>query len=282
MSEFTYEVPDEKQFMSTVLLVLKKKSTKLYQMLRSATCSINATSDFSRDRWNAMYTTVYFKVPPSEFEDIDLTRQDRQLLAEICDQVMPTEAGLDVMDVDVSPQLGNPATQSLQQEIEALSGDLDSHQADFNLPTDILSEGRQMAEVYFFLYAVENYLRLFIERVGQKAFGAKYFDSLQISTSVSRSIATRKDAEAKNQWMSVRGQSPLFYLDFKDLGTVILNNWELFKGYFPDQAWISSKIDDLGSCRNLVAHNSRLGEHEKDVIRVTFKTIVRQLNPYMK
>ena len=82
--------------------------------------------------------------------------------------------------------------------------------------------------------------------------------------------------------MSIRGGSDLFYLDFADIDDIIINNWELFKSYFPGQAWISSKITDLGNCRNLVAHNSNLGAHEKDVIRVNFNSIIRQLNPHMK
>jgi hypothetical protein len=74
-----------------------------------------------------------------------------------------------------------------------------------------------------------------------------------------------------------RGNNPLFYLDFKDLGTLILNNWESFKTYFPNQAWISAKIEELAHCRNLVAHNSYLGKHERDVIRVNFDSIVKQI-----
>lgn len=70
--------------------------------------------------------------------------------------------------------------------------------------------------------------------------------------------------------MSIRGGSDLFYLDFADIDDIIINNWELFKTYFPGQAWISSEITDLGNCRNLVAHNSNLGAHKKDVIRVNF------------
>jgi hypothetical protein len=99
---------------------------------------------------------------------------------------------------------------------------------------------------------------------------------------VKKGIEVRKVAEAKNNWISIRGESDLFYLDFSDIGDLITNNWEIFKAYFPDQAWISSKINELGRCRNLVAHNSNLGSHEKDVIRVDFNSIIRQLNPHMK
>jgi len=88
----------------------------------------------------------------------------------------------------------------------------------------------------------------------------------------------RKDQEEKNAWLSIRGESDLFYMDFKELGDLILNNWDTFKDSFPDQAWIKSKIDELGNCRNLIAHNSYVGEHERNVINVNYRSIIKQLS----
>ena len=104
---------------------------------------------------------------------------------------------------------------------------------------------------------------------------------LSVPTSVQKGISIRRDQESKNRWLSVRAGSELFYLDFKDLGTLILNNWDLFRSSFPDQSWVSSKIDELANCRNLVAHNSLIGSHERDVIRVNFAGIVKQLSRYV-
>ncbi len=139
-----------------------------------------------------------------------------------------------------------------------------------------------MAEVYLFLYVVENYLRLFIEKVLTEKFGIAYYNYVVVPKSISNGIVVRKEQEKKNLWIGVRGNSDLFYIDFKDLGVLIQNNWDIFKIYFPDQAWISSKIDEMGNCRNLVAHNSVIGEHERDVIRINFRSIAKQLNGYMK
>jgi hypothetical protein len=101
--------------------------------------------------------------------------------------------------------------------------------------------------------------------------------SLNTSKSVKNAIAMRKQNEQLNKWMSVRGGSDLFYLDFKDLADVITNNWPLFSGCFPDQAWIRTKIEEMANCRNLVAHNSYLQEHERDVLRTNFTSIIRQV-----
>src|SRR6185437_13168189 len=107
-----------------------------------------------------------------------------------------------------------------------------------------------------YLYCVENSLRLFIEKVFTDKIGSDYLTKILLSNPVKKSIQVRKEAEQKNQWISIRGNSDLFYLDFKELSILIVNNWEFFKEYFPDQQWLNVKIDELGNCRNLIAHNS--------------------------
>ena len=81
----------------------------------------------------------------------------------------------------------------------------------------------------------------------------------------------------KNQWISIRGNSELFYLDFKELSTLIVNNWDFFKEYFPDQHWLNVKVDELGNCRNLIAHNSYVSSMERDVIRLNYNQILKQI-----
>jgi hypothetical protein len=124
---------------------------------------------------------------------------------------------------------------------------------------------------------VENSLRLFIEKVLTDSLGGNYWTQVNISNSVKTSIQARKNAEQKNQWISLRGDSELFYLDFKDLSALITNNWDYFKNYFPDKQWITVKIEELENCRNLVAHNSYIGQLEREVIRVNYNQILRQI-----
>src|SRR5690606_24355890 len=108
-------------------------------------------------------------------------------------------------------------------------------------------------------------------------YGSDYVSKLNLTKSIRDTIAGRKRTESKNRWVSIRGDSDLFYLDFIELNSLIQNNWELFKDYFPDQAWISAKLNELYSIRNLVAHNSYVGEHERNILQVNFRSIVKQL-----
>jgi hypothetical protein len=101
--------------------------------------------------------------------------------------------------------------------------------------------------------------------------------NINLPRSIEETIKGRKKNEENNRWVSIRGESELFYLDFLELNTLILNNWQIFNEYFPDQAWISSKFSELYGIRNLVAHNSYVGEHERNILQVNFRSIINQL-----
>lgn len=280
MSDYTHDIPNEALYLNAVLNELQQQGfVNLHKLLSGSKCSINDHGTFSRRRWNASWTTVSFEVPSASYKPI--APEESVALKTICDKVMPPQAGLDVMQVQIRPSLYED-TNTLDADLHQAATTLQSATADFPLPNDILTKGTEMADVYLYLYAVENYLRLFIERVASEAHGQEFFSKLKIPNGVKSKITVRKEAEAKNDWISVRGGSDLFYLDFKELGDVISNNWDLFTPYFPDQAWIIVKVNELASCRNLVAHNSYLEQHEKDIIKVDFTSIRKQLNPHTK
>jgi len=278
-SGYTYTTPEEETYMRAILLTLKKRGyQKIFDSLEYGHCSFYVSSTYSRIRWDGLVTVVTFRMPLTKYEQLDLSDEDKQTLISVCNLVMPKETGLDITDVEFSPDLDS------LEDVETLKNDLDKIMeqiritaSKFTLPRDIIDKGNEMAEAYLYLYVVENYIRLFVDRVAKEKYGSDYFIKLNVPNSTRALITSRKTQEAKNQWISVRGDSELFYLDFKELGTIIQNNWDIFKSYFPDQAWICSKIDELGNCRNLIAHNSIIGEHEKDVIRVNFNSITKQL-----
>lgn len=57
-----------------------------------------------------------------------------------------------------------------------------------------------------------------------------------------------------------------------------MNNWDLFKDYFPDQNWITTKIREMADCRNLVAHNSFIDNHGRDVLKTDYVSILKQID----
>ena len=145
------------------------------------------------------------------------------------------------------------------------------------LPDDLKVAGRNMGEAYVFLYCVENSLRLLIDATLRQEHGANYFGTIQVNNSIRSKVANRKKAEEENQWLPVRGQVEIFYFDFGDLSNIIQSNWGSFSQFFPNQTWITQRIDELSSIRNLVAHNSMISKTERDLIRVYYSQIMRQI-----
>ena len=276
--DFTYESPDEKVYFNILVKYLKTKGkNEIVDLFKGAKCSIRSSSTFSRRRWNAVCTTICFYIPINKLRFAD--EEIKQKLTRICDSIMPDEVGFDVMDIEFLPLMeGGSIEETLIDDLENITQTISQEIINQILPDNIKQKGREMAEVYLYLYCVENSLRLFIEKVAKDKWGENYFSQLHPNKDIVKSISQRKQQENKNKWLPLRGDSEIFYLDFKDLGTIIQNNWNLFRSYFPNQSWILTKINELAECRNLVAHNSFIQSHQKDVIRVSYNGILKQLN----
>lgn len=171
-----------------------------------------------------------------------------------------------------------PATESFDSLHDNLL-ELMQHELNVSwLPEDIYDKSLEMSETYLYLYCIENTLRKFIGDAFINKYGMNYNDQITVPHSVKKKITDRKSSETQNKWLSQRGDDFLFYLDFKELADLILNNWnDVFKDHFPSQQWISIKIDELGNIRNLVAHNSYINTHDKRVLVTNYHSIVRQL-----
>jgi len=274
---YTYEIPDERGFMRALLLQMKVEGlSEIVGTLDESKCEIVHYGQYSRKRWNAVWTNIIFRVPLDKYEDAmeKITAEIKQRIISIANNLMPQNAGLDVMDVSLSPSIeATPIEDSLVSELDAKK-EIVSQEI---LPEDIKARGKEMADIYVYLYCVENALRLFIEKAAKVVYGDTFFQNLTLNKDIERKLRERINDENKNKWLRIRGDSEIFYLDFDDLSDIIRNNWDTYKPYFPNQEWITTKIDEMSKCRNLVAHNSYVGKGERDLIRVYFNTIMRQI-----
>lgn len=279
---FTYQLPDTNKFKKALLVYLRSKNhDRLYSAVAKAKISIKPSSSYSRHRWNAMWTEIIFYVPMEVFGQIEDDIKDK--LTDICNTIIPAEAGYDVMSIDFSIDLNEDTEEiNLIDDIKKISDKISKVTRSFHFPQDIMDKGTEMGEAYIYLYYVENFIRLFINKIMTDKFGNNYLQQINLNAKLKKTIRVRKSDEEKNNWISIRGNFDLFYLDFKDLGQILRSNWEHFSGFFPDQSWISTKIDELANCRNLVAHNSYISSHERDVIRVNFNSIIRQIEQYIQ
>ncbi|KQO22926.1 hypothetical protein ASF10_11285 [Flavobacterium sp. Leaf82] len=140
------------------------------------------------------------------------------------------------------------------------------------LPQDIQDKGREMAEIYLYLYCIENSLRIFIEEIMK-------LEVFSIPKKVQETINKLKKSENESKYLPIRGGNNLFYCDFIELGKIIISNWAVFGKYFPKQNehWLNVMIEELYKVRCLVAHNSYVGQDERDSLKVFYKIITTQL-----
>lgn len=274
--------------MQALIVQLKVEGFKdIARILKGSSCEIVNTQQFAypQGRWDAFWARIILRIPVNNYELAfkKITEEIKTKIRSVANNLMPKEAGLDVLSIDLSPSIEvTPLEESSILELQKASEILSEGLNEEIFPEDIKKRGKEMADVYIYLYCVENALRLFLEKISKENYGDDYFPSLNTNRDIDKNLAIRKRDEDKNQWLRIRGNSEIFYLDFDEIGFIIRNNWEIFKKYFPSQEWISTKITELSKCRNLVAHNSYIGKEERDLIRVYFNAILRQINSTLK
>lgn len=120
VTDFTYNPPEDSKYFKGVLAYLKFKGhTEIAEILKDAKCNISSSSQYSRDRWNAYATTIYFYVTLDVLEQLD--EKIRTMLISVCDAVMPQNVGFDVTWVEFSMLLDDEDGIIGDSEIEKLA-----------------------------------------------------------------------------------------------------------------------------------------------------------------
>lgn len=137
--------------------------------------------------------------------------------------------------------------------------------ADPLLPDEILTQAKAMAAEYARLHVLENSIRNVVQRVMRHEFGPDWWDQVMLRGSlkgVAEKAANRQKSEGQARWHQRRGEHPLDYTDFAELGQIIRAKQELFLPRFGVKIdWLNSFFDELTPSRNVVCHMNRLKEH---------------------
>lgn len=279
MDEFTYALPNEQAFytaLKTVVLTLSKShqiKIQLEDILDDGYCEILNTNQYSYKRWNAIGVNISIFISLEKYNKYsDDLLSVKTLLLQACKQILPPNAGFDILDLSISPQLSSSLQIDAIEEINKSISDNDF----LELNHDLIEKGRKMAKAYITLYALENHLREFIHRRLVEHIGETYIDAMP--NKMRNNINLRKQQETDNKWLSLRGNNELYYIDFNELADLIVYKWEYFNDVIPDQQWIKVKIDEIYRIRCLIAHNSYLSEDNLELLNVTTKQILKQLS----
>lgn len=147
------------------------------------------------------------------------------------------------------------------------------------LSRKLVTEAQDMAKVYPTIYVFENSVRNVVQVVLEKKHGTNWWDT-KVSTKIRKKVSDRMNDEEVHKWHGKRGAHQIFYSDIEDLSDIISTNWNDFKQYFPNQAWVKTMIEIIGKSRNVVAHNNPLKKEDVDSVKVHFRNWTNQLKDF--
>lgn len=158
-----------------------------------------------------------------------------------------------------------------------------AERADLKMAPLISDADRQnahkMAELYVILHCYENSARRLLEKVLTKKLGENWWDTVA-NVPMKKQVSDRQGKEQRNRWITPRGTSPLFYLDWDDLLTLFRKYEADLKHYIPDFKFLELRFEELERFRNIVAHHGTLpSDDEFQTVILSFKHWCRQVGP---
>ena len=151
-----------------------------------------------------------------------------------------------------------------------------SHIVENDFNPKIWYNALSMSDVYTSLYCIENTLRNFIvERLSER-HGIDWWEQ-KIPSKIKDAVNKLKKQDEKNKYHSSRSGIEIGYTMLGNLGQIIIANWDDFSDIIPNQAWITSRMDDLEMSRNVIMHTGILPQNEIDRIESIVRDILRQI-----
>ena len=140
----------------------------------------------------------------------------------------------------------------------------------------VLHDANTMSPVYVAFYCIENSAReLIAERLLVRK-GAGWWGSA-VPQKIRTAVEKLREREQKNKYHAQRSTELIGYTMFGNLAQIIVANWEEFSDLFPDQAWVTSRFNDLEMSRNIIMHTGVLPQLEVERIQSIARDWLRQV-----
>jgi hypothetical protein len=140
----------------------------------------------------------------------------------------------------------------------------------------IRSSAMKALPAYLAFFCLENSARELVSDRLAENHGSSWWDT-QVSNPIRDKVASRREQEGVKRWHIRRGEHEIYYTDFGDLRNIIQNNWPDFEDLFPDQNWVTSRLDEMESSRNVIAHSNVLDDRELSRIALYLQDWTRQV-----
>jgi Swt1-like HEPN len=114
----------------------------------------------------------------------------------------------------------------------------------------------EMGRLYAALFCFENEIRDFIRDVLKEKEGSDWQDKL--TPKIKEYAEGRQETAMKDSWLEGEKSDLLGFVDFGQLGQIIIAKWDYFKDIVPTQHWLKQRMDEMEKARNFIAHNRML------------------------
>jgi hypothetical protein len=149
------------------------------------------------------------------------------------------------------------------------------------LPAGKANEARRMAEIYPYIYVLENSVREFIRSTLETVHGANWWNTCASNESKDKA-SERLDKQGKARYYGVRAPHPIYLVDLDDLRNIIIRNWKQFEPRLPKlpntQAWIVNTLQIVEEIRNIVAHNNPISKNDELKLQVFYKEWAKRIS----
>lgn len=147
---------------------------------------------------------------------------------------------------------------------------------EFGFSHRIVYDAKKMSSVFTAFFCVENSAR---ELIAERLLSRKGSDwwNTAVPIKIKLAVEKLKEKEAANRYHAARSSSLIGYTLFGHLAQIIIANWEDFSDLIPDQAWVTSRFNDLEMSRNVIMHTGTLPQIEVDRIESILRDWNRQV-----
>ncbi len=110
-----------------------------------------------------------------------------------------------------------------------------------------------MARLYAVLHAFENEVRVLVKETLDEHSIGDWWEFDAIPKKVKDNAESRQRTAMKDSWLEGAKSERLEFVDFGDLATIMIHNWNAFSDLIPSQEWLKQRMLELEKCRNFVA-----------------------------
>jgi len=149
-------------------------------------------------------------------------------------------------------------------------------QTPFLSPEEI-DAAQRMAELFVIIHCYENSARKLIQNTLKKKLGENWWE-IAANATLKNNANQLKQKEQRHKWITPRGVSMLFYVDWGDLVGLIRKYESDFESVIGDLKFIELRMEELERYRNIIAHNGTLeSKDDYDQIILSFRQWCKQV-----